>query len=80
MKLIVNTLGAGTETCAGYPASLGYEEIDAQAFAEWGVDCELPTWPHIGNIHSNCHKTKISNTTTAISQQIDVTNTIRVNL
>ncbi|OKL64710.1 putative alpha-galactosidase B [Talaromyces atroroseus] len=29
---------AGTETCAGYPASIGYEDIDAQAFAEWGVD------------------------------------------
>ncbi|KAA8642902.1 glycoside hydrolase family 27 protein [Aspergillus tanneri] len=29
---------AGTQTCAGYPASLGYETIDAQAFADWGVD------------------------------------------
>ncbi|RMJ26587.1 hypothetical protein PHISP_02519 [Aspergillus sp. HF37] len=29
---------AGETTCAGYPASLGYEEIDAQSFAEWGVD------------------------------------------
>ncbi|PYH90096.1 alpha-galactosidase aglB [Aspergillus ellipticus CBS 707.79] len=29
---------AGTTTCAGYPASLGYETIDAQSFAEWGVD------------------------------------------
>ncbi|OJJ32785.1 hypothetical protein ASPWEDRAFT_42819 [Aspergillus wentii DTO 134E9] len=40
---------AGTETCAGYPASLGYEEIDAQTFAEWGIDylkydnCGVPT-------------------------------------
>lgn len=33
--------GAGETTCAGYPASLGYEEIDAQSFAEWGVDCML---------------------------------------
>lgn len=32
-------LGAGYETCAGYPASLGYETVDAQAFAEWGIDC-----------------------------------------
>lgn len=31
---------AGTKTCAGYPASLGYEEIDAETFAEWGVDCK----------------------------------------
>jgi alpha-galactosidase len=29
---------AGTFTCAGKPASFGYEEIDAQTFAEWGVD------------------------------------------
>ncbi|PLB52125.1 putative alpha-galactosidase B [Aspergillus steynii IBT 23096] len=29
---------AGTETCAGYPASLGYERIDAQTFADWGID------------------------------------------
>jgi alpha-galactosidase len=29
---------AGTATCAGYPASLDHEEIDARTFAEWGVD------------------------------------------
>ncbi|PVH94482.1 glycoside hydrolase family 27 protein [Periconia macrospinosa] len=29
---------AGNKTCAGYPASLGYEEIDAETWAEWGVD------------------------------------------
>ena len=29
---------AGTETCAGYPGSLGHERIDAQTFASWGVD------------------------------------------
>lgn len=29
---------AGTSTCAGYPGSLGHEELDAQTFAEWGVD------------------------------------------
>ncbi|KAI5791901.1 alpha-galactosidase [Geopyxis carbonaria] len=29
---------AGLETCAGYPGSLYYEEVDAAAFAEWGVD------------------------------------------
>lgn len=29
---------AGTHTCAGKPASCGYEEIDAQTFEEWGVD------------------------------------------
>lgn len=29
---------AGTNTCAGYPASLGRELIDAQTFAGWGID------------------------------------------
>lgn len=29
---------AGTETCGGYPGSFGYEQIDAETFAEWGVD------------------------------------------
>jgi alpha-galactosidase len=32
---------AGTKTCAGYPASLGHEEVDAETFAAWGVDCEF---------------------------------------
>ena len=25
-------------TCAGRPASLGFEKIDAETYAEWGVD------------------------------------------
>src|SRR5690242_18440553 len=29
---------AGTATCAGYPGSLGHERVDAQTFADWGVD------------------------------------------
>ena len=28
----------GTKTCGGYPGSLNYLELDAQTFAEWGVD------------------------------------------
>ncbi|XP_048400862.1 alpha-galactosidase A isoform X2 [Stegostoma tigrinum] len=28
----------GTNTCAGYPGSYGYYELDAQTFADWGVD------------------------------------------
>ncbi len=28
----------GSHTCAGKPASFGYEEVDAQTFASWGVD------------------------------------------
>jgi alpha-galactosidase len=29
---------AGTKTCAGRPASLGYETIDAETYASWKVD------------------------------------------
>jgi hypothetical protein len=29
---------AGTDTCAGYPGSLGHEGEDARQFASWGVD------------------------------------------
>ena len=29
---------AGTKTCKGRPGSLGYEEIDANTYAEWKVD------------------------------------------
>ena len=29
---------AGSHTCGGKPASYGHEEVDAQTFAEWGVD------------------------------------------
>ncbi|TBU26443.1 glycoside hydrolase [Dichomitus squalens] len=39
---------AGTNTCSGFPGSLGNEAVDAEAFAEWGVDylkydnCNVP--------------------------------------
>src|SRR5262245_44174118 len=29
---------AGTKTCAGFPGSLGKEKLDAQTWADWGVD------------------------------------------
>lgn len=28
----------GTKTCAGYPGLIGNLELDAQTFADWGVD------------------------------------------
>lgn len=28
----------GTKTCAGYPGSYGNLDLDAQTFADWGVD------------------------------------------
>ena len=42
---------AGNLTCQNHPGSRGHEEVDAQSFAEWGVDylkydnCEPPA-PH----------------------------------
>jgi alpha-galactosidase len=29
---------AGTKTCAGYPGSLGTEDLDARTWADWGID------------------------------------------
>jgi alpha-galactosidase len=29
---------AGTATCAGFPGSLGHEQVDARTFADWAVD------------------------------------------
>jgi len=29
---------AGFKTCLGYPASLGFEEMDVQTYLDWGVD------------------------------------------
>jgi alpha-galactosidase len=37
---------AGTKTCQGLPASLGYEFRDARRFAEWGVDFVKVDWCH----------------------------------
>ena len=48
---------AGTQTCAGYPGSLGYESRDAQTFAAWGVDylkydrCNIPFANYPGLTH-----------------------------
>ncbi len=40
---------AGNLSCGGYPGAFGYEELDAQTFAEWGFEyvkldgCNMPT-------------------------------------
>lgn len=28
----------GTQTCGGFPGSKGFEKVDADTFASWGVD------------------------------------------
>lgn len=35
---------AGNKTCGGYPGSRGYEFIDAQTYADWGVDFLKYDW------------------------------------
>jgi len=51
---------AGTTTCAGYPGSLGHEDVDAATWAEWGVDylkydnCNVPgNWSDSGTPQNN---------------------------
>jgi alpha-galactosidase len=38
MTIFLVNLDAGYQTCAGRPASLGYETIDANTYANWTVD------------------------------------------
>lgn len=51
----------GTLTCGGYPGSLGHHDIDAQTFADWGVDllkydgCNLD-WKLVGEGYKNMSK------------------------
>ncbi len=37
---------AGPKTCEGRPGSLGYEELDAETYARWGVDYVKVDWCH----------------------------------
>jgi alpha-galactosidase len=39
----------GNRTCQGLPGSLGYEEIDAKTWAEWGFDVLKHDWCSYGN-------------------------------
>lgn len=65
---------AGTQTCRGYPGSLGYEDIDASAWAEWGVDCKSESsslalwhWERCLERRLTQQRRKMSNMTTAMS-------------
>jgi len=49
----VATLPTGTKTCQKRPGSLGYEDIDAEAHASWGVDyLKYGNWNDDGTISS----------------------------
>ncbi|XP_004643420.1 alpha-galactosidase A [Octodon degus] len=45
----------GNKTCAGFPGSFGYYDLDAQTFADWGVDllkfdgCHCDSIEHLEN-------------------------------
>ncbi len=41
----------GPRTCAGYPASYGHEEQDANTFAAWGIDYLKYDWCSAGSIY-----------------------------
>lgn len=43
---------AGTETCAGYPGTHGYEYQDARLYASWGVDYLKFDWCNTDSINA----------------------------
>jgi alpha-galactosidase len=43
----------GPTTCAGYTASYGFEDKDAQRFADWGIDYLKYDWCSYGGIDTN---------------------------
>jgi alpha-galactosidase len=45
----------GPMTCQGRPGSLGYEEVDAVTYAEWGVDYVKVDWCHADSLDAPTH-------------------------
>lgn len=43
----------GSKTCAGYPATLGYETQDVQQWVNWGVDYIKVDWCNVNSTQSN---------------------------
>lgn len=48
----------GPKTCEGRPGSLGYEDRDAQTYAEWGVDYVKVDWCHADSLDAPTHYTR----------------------
>lgn len=57
---------AGTMTCGRYPGSLGYEAIDAETFAEWGVDYLKVSKT---SVHRSAIADSTDNSTTTVSRR-----------
>jgi len=47
--------GPGPRTCASYPGSLGYEQIDAKTWADWGIDYLKYDWCSASSIYNKEH-------------------------
>ncbi len=60
----------GTNTCAGRPASYGYEEIDAQTYADWGVDYVKVDWCFSGGLDAKVQYTKFRDALLATGRPI----------
>ena len=69
---------AGTMTCAGYPASIRYEYLDAATFAEWGIDylkydnCHVPAnWKdeYVACVPDSTHGRKFPNGTCTVTNK-----------
>ena len=61
---------AGTETCGGYPGSLGHEYQDAIQYARWGIDYLKYDWCNTPNINPQGAYTLISDALRAAGRPI----------
>ncbi len=61
---------AGTETCGGYPGSLGHEYQDAIQYARWGIDYLKYDWCNTPNINPKGAYTLISDALHAAGRPI----------
>ena len=50
---------AGPMTCQNRPGSLGYEEVDARTYAEWGVDYVKVDWCHADSLNAPVQYAKV---------------------
>ena len=61
---------AGTETCGGYPGSLGHEYQDAIQYSRWGIDYLKYDWCNTPNINPQGAYTLISDALRAAGRPI----------
>ncbi len=70
LRVLFEHSDAGTATCAGFPGSLGNEELDAATFAEWGVDC---TFVHlVPSVASTCSRFSFGSQISSMVCQVQV--------